>query len=349
MPIKCTGGTPSDPSLEAESLFETYFTRTSFHPAICGLRTPYGEKPMPCTKPLPAYQSICSITGLKSISLKQLPGRDSNLQLPCNKCPSCKLRKAKEWAMRCWHESQMHDESCFVTLTYRDKDLPAYEDLDHRDFQLFLKRFRAGTGLKCKYFMCGEYGDETHRPHYHVMLFGYYPPDAKYHRTENGHRYYKSEELDNYWRLGFTDTTSCSYNNAGYLARYSLKKQLPKEATQERYIYVDALGHTQLRKLEYIRMSTGREKWDAIGASWFREYAAQTVLNDYVLDPNGYKNPVPRYYLQILKNDDPVWFEKLAKQRIEIMQNDPNSTPERLEQIRICINAKLKQLPRPYL
>lgn len=304
---------------------------------------------MPCTKPLPAYQSKCSITGLKSISLKQLPGRDSNLQLPCQKCPDCKLRKAKEWALRCWHESQMHDESCFVTLTYADPYLPAYEDLDHRDFQLFMKRFRAKTGLKVKFFMCAEYGDTTHRPHFHVILFGYWPPDAEYHRTEKGHKYYKSKILDDVWQKGFTDTTDASYGNAGYLARYSLKKQLPKEATQDRYIYVDHNGNTQHRKLEYVRMSTGREKWDGIGASWFREYAAQTVLNDYVLDPNGYKNPVPRYYLQILKHDDPNWFDKLSKQRIEQMQNDPNSTPERLHARAICTLAKLKQLPRPHL
>lgn len=304
---------------------------------------------MPCTKPIAAYGDICPTTGLKRISLRKVPGRDSNLQLPCNKCPDCKLKKAKEWALRCWHESQMHDESSFVTLTYDDKHLPAYNDLDHRDFQLFMKRFRKGTGLNVKFFMCGEYGDTTHRPHYHVLLFGYYPPDAQYHRTENNHRYYKSEELDSYWKKGFTDTTNVSYNNAGYIARYTLKKQLPKEQTQERYTYLDAFGNLQTRKLEYIRMSTGRDKWQGIGASWFREHAAQTVLNDYVLDPNGYKNPVPRYYLQILKDDDPHWHEKLALQRVEKCQANPDNSPERLKARAICTKAKLKQLVRPYL
>jgi len=304
---------------------------------------------MPCTRPLQAYSELCPITGLKSISLKQKPGRESNLQLPCGKCPDCKLRKAKEWALRCWHESQMHEENCFVTLTYAPEHLPAYECLRHKDFQLFMKRFRKGTGLKIKYFMAGEYGDQTHRPHYHVLLFGYYPPDAVYHRTQDGHRYYKSALLDKYWQKGFTDTTNLSYNNAGYVARYTLKKQLAKEDLQDRYTYLDCFGQSKVRPFEYVRMSTGREKWDGIGAAWFRQNAAHVALNDYVLDPNGYKNPVPRYYQQIIKDDSPTWYEKMLNARVEKAKANPDNTPERLAARAICTKAKIKQLPRPYL
>lgn len=309
---------------------------------------------MPCTKPIAAYSDICPTTGRKRVSLRQLPDREPNLQLPCNKCPDCKLRKAKEWALRCWHESQMHEENSFITLTYSDENLPAYENLDHRDFQLFMKRFRKGTGKEVKFFMCGEYGDLTHRPHYHVILFGYFPPDATYLRTENGHRYYKSAELDNYWKKGFTETSGVSYNNAGYIARYTLKKQLPKEELQDRYTYIDVNGDLQTRKFEYIRMSTGRdltgiEKFQGIGASWFREYAGQTALNGYVLDPKGYKNPIPRYYLKIIRYDDPLWYEKLCQARVEMCQANPDNSPERLKARAICTKQKLKLLPRPYL
>nr|UXQ88104.1 MAG: replication initiation protein [Microvirus sp.] len=304
---------------------------------------------MACTKPISAHQSTCPITGLNSVSIKQLPGRESNLLLPCNKCTSCKLRKAKEWALRCWHESQMHEQNCFVTLTYADQHLPAYQDLDHRDFQKFMKRFRKQTGLKIKFYMCGEYGDKTHRPHFHVILFGYYPPDAVYHRTENGFRYYKSEALDSYWQKGFTDTSNVSYKNAGYIARYTLKKQLPKEQTQDRYTYLDESGELKIRKLEYVRMSTGRDFGFGIGGTWFKKYAAQTSLNDYVLDPNGHKCPVPRYYLSILKDDSEQWYEHLAAKRLAKAQADPNNDPSLLPAKAICAEAKIKQLPRPYL
>ena len=46
-----------------------------------------------------------------------------------------------------------------------------------------------------------------------------------------------------------------------------------------------------------------------IGASWAEKYADQWMLNDYVLDPNGYKNPVPAYYLKFLKSVDPLFDE----------------------------------------
>jgi len=305
---------------------------------------------MSCTNPLPAFEYICPSTGLKAVSLKQIPGREPNLQIPCRKCPSCKLAKAKEWGLRCWHESQMHEENAFITLTYAPEHLPHYECLDHRDFQLFMKRFRkAYPDRKVKYFMCGEYGNGTHRPHYHLILFGYFPPDAVYHRTENGNRFYKSEELDAFWKKGFTDTSGVSYNSAGYVARYALKKQLPKQELQERYSYIDYDGNAQIRPFEYVKMSTGRKKWDGIGASWFREYAAQTVTHDYVLDPKGNQCPVPKYYLDILKYDDPNWYEKLARERIEKAKANPDNTPERLTAKAICTEARLKQLPRPYL
>ncbi len=72
-------------------------------------------------------------------------------------------------------------------------------------------------------------------------------------------------------------------------------------------------------------------------------------MNDYVLDPNGHKCPVPRYYLSIMKDLDPNWFEKLATARLEKAQADPNNDPSLLPAKRICVEAKIKQLPRPYL
>ncbi len=302
---------------------------------------------MPCTRPITAQSYLCPAAGIPAIRFKSFQG-EPNLELPCNKCESCKLRKAKEWAIRCWHESQMHEQNAYVTLTYDDPHLPAYHSLDHRDVQLFLKRLRKKYP-NVKYFMCGEYGDQTHRPHYHIILFGYYPPDPVYHRTKNGNRYYKSKELDKFWRCGFTDTSGVSYHSSGYVARYTLKKQNPKEDLQDRYTYLDENGQLQVRPFEYVRMSTGRYFGTGIGGSWFKKYAAQTATHDYVLDPNGHKCPVPKYYLDILKEDGPAWHEHLAQLRVEKARANPDNSPERLTAIETCVKARLKQLPRPYL
>lgn len=304
---------------------------------------------MSCTRPIPAQQYYSAKNNKVAI---RLAGDDfnPNLDLACGKCPSCKLAKAREWALRCWHESQMHDENAFVTLTYRDQDLPENNDLDHRDFQLFMKRLRTNTGKKISYYMCGEYGGETHRPHMHVLLFGYFPPDAKYHTTRNENRVYKSEILDTYWRKGFTETGNVSYKSAGYCARYTLKKQLPNEQLQDRYIYCDEYGEMHCRKLEYVRMSLN----PAIGLSWFNKYKQQTIDHDFVRNPDGHEVPVPSYYLDQLKNPksemfDPELFEKLKLARIEKAQNNPDNSPDRLAAKEVCAKAKIKLLPRPYL
>lgn len=305
-----------------------------------------GNQPMSCTQPVLAESYLCPATHLKAIRFK---GADfvPNLELNCNKCPSCKLRKAKEWALRCWHESQMHEHNSYITLTYDDKHLPLYHDLDHRDFQLFMKRLRIKYPEKnYSFYMCGEYGDVTHRPHYHVVLFGYWPPDAIYHRTQNKNRYFKSQELDKFWRCGFTDTSSVNYYSAGYVARYTLKKQLPKNDLQDRYIYTDFNGETKVRKFEYVRMSTN----PAIGLSWIKKYAEQTIRNNYILDPKGNPFPIPRYYNEYLASEVcSETAEKNADQRIETARASPDNTPERLAAKAICTLAKLKQLPRPYL
>ncbi len=297
---------------------------------------------MACTRPVIAQSYLCDT--IPTIRFKGFIG-EPNLELPCNKCLSCKLRKAKQWALRCWHESQMHEQSSFVTFTYDDKHLPPFGDLRHSDFQLFMKRLRHRyPGVS--YFMCGEYGDLTNRPHYHALLFGYYPKDAKYHRTQNNNRYYKSEELDYFWKQGFTDTTNVSYKSAGYIARYTLKKQLPDEATQDRYTYLDHNQNLQLKQFEYIRMSLN----PAIGLSWIKKYAEQTIRHDYVLDPDGNKCPVPKYYLDYLASEVcEETSENNKNKRIEKARTNPDNCPSRLAAKEICVEAKTKQLIRPYL
>lgn len=69
-------------------------------------------------------------------------------------------------------ESCLHGDNAFATLTYDDEHLP--RDLSVRPAVLsgFNKRLRK-AGFKFRYFGCGEYGDYTFRPHYHLALFGF--------------------------------------------------------------------------------------------------------------------------------------------------------------------------------
>lgn len=101
----------------------------------------------------------------------------------CGQCLPCRVLKRRTWAARLKLEALCHKESCFSTLTYDPNSLPTsisrsggheIPTLKPLDLQLWLKRLReAHQPLKLRFFAVGEYGDETHRPHYHVVLFGF--------------------------------------------------------------------------------------------------------------------------------------------------------------------------------
>lgn len=75
--------------------------------------------------------------------------------------------------MRCLHEMDSHEDSIFVTLTYSDEHLPEFQSLKKADLQKFFKRLRKRLGdRKIRYFACGEYGEQSQRPHYHAIIFG---------------------------------------------------------------------------------------------------------------------------------------------------------------------------------
>lgn len=90
----------------------------------------------------------------------------------CGHCPACKKLKASQWSLRLILESfDWQDVSC-LTLTYDEEKIPENGSLVVKDVQDWLKRFRKRSGLTLKYYLCGEYGDDSDRPHYHAILFG---------------------------------------------------------------------------------------------------------------------------------------------------------------------------------
>lgn len=68
-------------------------------------------------------------------------------------------------------EAAQYSDNCFLTLTYDDDHLPTDMSVSPRVIQLFMKRLRKKWPNKIRYFACGEYGDQTMRPHYHIAVF----------------------------------------------------------------------------------------------------------------------------------------------------------------------------------
>lgn len=102
------------------------------------------------------------------------------LCVPCGHCDICKNRKINSFVQRCRLESQVYDcKPWFITLTYSDNYLPSV-GVSVRDAQLFMKRFRVnltrhGFFKPIRYCLCAEYGKNTHRAHYHAIIWNLSP------------------------------------------------------------------------------------------------------------------------------------------------------------------------------
>lgn len=158
--------------------------------------------------------------------------------VPCGQCASCKCDYSRDWSNRMILELQDHDQAMFLTLTYNDVHLPispqGYPTLVKRDVQLFLKRLRKYLGdTRIRYYLAGEYGSHTHRPHYHAIIYGIGLntfPDMVFRGTNKlGHPYYSSPTLESIWSNGFITFSSVTWRTCNYVARYVLKKQLERD------------------------------------------------------------------------------------------------------------------------
>lgn len=141
------------------------------------------------------------------------------LLLPCGKCPNCLQNKALDWTSRLMKEAEEWKYTYFITLTYDDCHK---KDLNKRDIQLFLKRFRKESGYELKYYITGEYGETTLRPHYHAIFFlNEKIDDLKFYANN----LYTSELFSKTWKNGQVLLSSdVNERSIKYTIGYTLKK-----------------------------------------------------------------------------------------------------------------------------
>lgn len=246
---------------------------------------------MPCYFPLHAYKGKSKDVQKTQVVFKRADSwKGERLELPCGQCIGCRLERARMWAVRCVHEASMYEDNCFITLTYDDDHLPENGSLCLRDWQLFMKRLRKQYGSGIRYFHCGEYGESFARPHYHALLFNHDFKDKKYFSERNGNRTYTSDELSSLWDKGFSTVAGVSFESAGYVARYSLKKVTGKRADE----FYGPMAP------EYATMS----RRPGIGKKWFDTYRGDVYPVDRVVI-NGTNSRPPRFYDNLLSKVDP--------------------------------------------
>lgn len=261
------------------------------------------------------------------------------LEFPCNKCIGCRVDRSRAWAVRCLHESQMHDQNCFLTLTYDDEQLPADYSVDLAHYQKFLKRLRESVPQQIRFFGCAEYGDKGDRPHYHFLIFNYRPTDLVLHSRKNNIPLYTSKKISKLWQYGFSTVGELTYQTAAYCARYVIKK-IGGDRAADHYQRVHPLTGKLVQVKPEFSTSSRRP---GLGATWLEKYKSDIFPSDFVV-VDGKKHPVPKFYTRQLMEEE----QRAVKRRrvASAKSRKEDSTNSRLRVREEVMSSRISTLKR---
>lgn len=271
---------------------------------------------MPCFHPLEAYRDDAGgpITFGKG-------GRGSlPLSLPCGRCIGCRIKRVQEWTTRIQHEASLYDQNSFITLTYDDEHLEP--SLNYAHFQKFVRELRRRRPVR--FFVAGEYGSETFRPHWHAILFGVGFQDT--HQV--GKDLVASKECEKLWYHGQHAIGAVNKQTIAYTASYCVKKITGPKA-EDHYKRFDPLtGEIHQLTPEMARMSLK----PGIGSRYYERYKQEIhYARDGVVEPGGIKIKPPRYYDKILEKQNHKQHTEITNNRVlQAKTRRKDNTPERL-------------------
>lgn len=139
----------------------------------------------------------------------------------CRKCEACLKTRLRSWVFRMMLEAMLYppNYTTFLTLTYRNSDLPGDDDQAKEQLQKFFKRVRremmgeSGKGKSGLRYVAGlEKGTKgTCRYHWHIILYGF--PIG----LVNKHFLAKK------WTHGFIDWLPSNPRRMSYVCKYAIK------------------------------------------------------------------------------------------------------------------------------
>ncbi|UPW40820.1 replication initiator protein [Sigmofec virus UA08Rod_6706] len=232
------------------------------------------------------------------------------LELPCGRCEACLKRRSDDWCFRLEAEYENCDSAIFFTLTYNDDNLPiksVYDPNRHVEVESEFSdegivQFKKGgfvkiatfdrdhirtftkaihnRGFKCRFFIVGEYGPQTLRPHYHGIIFNFPLRVDKF-----------DDLLHEIWTKGFSSCAPVNSARIHYVAKYCNSfTELPRFYPRS-FICASrnpAIGQCYLEKRARV--------------NWHQE----NLADYYVKSLNGitYRFPLPRYLRDKIFDDE---------------------------------------------
>lgn len=170
------------------------------------------------------------------------PINTKNGLVPCGRCLVCLQERQKQFAFRITKESENYSHKTFVTLTYDDDHLPRDGILYRPHIFKFLRKLKYRLPSKPAYAICGEYGGQLGRPHWHAIIMCNLPAFDK---------------IENYIRDSWTDDKGVLMCDEGvglhfqkvcdanimYVCKYALKLN-DKNQKHDRFIVSQKMGRS---------------------------------------------------------------------------------------------------------
>lgn len=193
--------------------------------------------------------------------------------VPCGKCGACRQNRRADWTFRLKIEQAHAISSFFIGLSYSEENVRWADNIQtlHKpDLQNFIKSIRKENSkysdIQIRYYAIGEYGTQTQRPHYHILLFNADP------RT--------IDKLLKIWKFGIIDLGTVEDASIHYCTKY----------------HVNYDKHESLkinRNPEFAIMSLK----PAIGSQYLNNNTTLHKQNQlFTVRNNGFKQRLPRYY-----------------------------------------------------
>ena len=294
--------------------------------------------------------------------------------VPCGKCELCRSKFRNDWSIRvqiqCKFEYRM---PLMLGFDYRPADVPISESgkmvLCRPHISAFIKEYKRKYHLdndKFHYYGCGEYGsreDCTHRPHYHLIVFGDDELYDLFYRDEQLAR----ERLQVLWKYGRVWIGQAQWSGIHYVTKYVLK-----DIENQGYevapftIASKGLGSNFFDSPEAIEI-TKRLQFLAYNRDWIysncprfefddidsllaaKEYFRQYVPKFEVQLDNGKFVPLPRFFRRKLVGsfqhfmDNSLWLPNWIDELIEHYRLSENKGFQNLREISERKIFKIKQ------
>ena len=305
---------------------------------------------MACYHPIKAHYRIDDFSGKKDICFDEPVGgfcqKDGKLypfkiELPCGQCIGCRLEYSRQWAVRCVLEAMQYEHNYFITLTYSPEEIPKKYDNVNIDFDTgefvgyftsnplvpehvtkFMKDLRRYFEYhydwhNIRFYAVGEYGEQSMRPHYHLILFNCPIPDLELLGVSNGQTFWKSDILqEQIWKKGIVSIGTCTFESCAYVARYMLKKQKGLNSD-----YYSNLGLSP----PFSRCS----RMPGIAREYYDKERDKIYSTDSLVITNGKgiakKVKPPSYYDKLYDIDNPEDLKRIKECRTESAINSINN------------------------